>query len=145
MCDYSLEHVASRPAVVADRLIVTNFRHTITRGFAGEGDLNTAVCLRPGTELAFDEDVRYEHALTHWRRTAKGRVARFRQIDMHVAHTHHDAIEFADGTIIPLARLLPGQRAVVLKLPSVPMKTVEGEVVAPAAEALEPRPADFLA
>lgn len=145
MCDYSLEHVASRPAVVADRLVVTSFRHTITRGFAGEGDLNTAVCLRPGTEIAFDTDVRYEHPLTHWRRTARSRVARFRQVDLHVAHTHHDALEFADGTIIPLARLVPGQWATVLQLPSVPLKTIEGEAVKWATEAAEPRPVDFLA
>ncbi len=57
MCDYSLEHVASRAATVADRLIVTPFSGTITRGFAGAGDLNRAVCLRPGTEIAFDEPV----------------------------------------------------------------------------------------
>jgi hypothetical protein len=145
MCDYSLEHVASRPAVVADRLIVTNFRHTITRGFAGTGDLNTAVCLRPGTELAFDQDVRYEHPITHWHKSAKCRVARFRQIDMHVQHAHHDALEFADGTIVTLSRLLPGQWATVLQLPSVPLKTIEGEVTAPTEADVAPRSADFFA
>ena len=48
-------------------------------------------------------------------------LARFRQVDMHVRHMHHDALEFADGTIVPLTRLLPGQRATVLQLPSVPL------------------------
>jgi hypothetical protein len=145
MCDYSLEHVASRPAAVADRLIMTSFRHTITRGFASAGDLNTAVCLRPGTEIAFDRDVRYEHPITHWQKTARSKVARFRQIDMHVSHTHHDALEFADGTIVPLTRLLPGQWATVLQLPSVPLKTIEGETTVPDSAAVEPRPADFFA
>jgi hypothetical protein len=145
MCDYSLEHVASRPAVVADRLIVTGFRHTITRGFAGAGDLNTAVCLRPGTELAFDQEVRYEHPITHWQKTARSKVARFRQIDMHVTHAHHDALEFADGTIVPLARLSPGQWATVLQLPSVPLRTIEGEVATPDADAAQTRSADFFA
>jgi hypothetical protein len=121
MCDYSLEHVASRPAVVADRLIVTNFHHTITRGFAAAGELDTAVCLRPGTEIAFDREVRYEHPITHWQKVATGTVARFRQIDLNVPHAHHDALEFADGTIVQLARLLPGQWATVLQLPSVPV------------------------
>lgn len=125
MCDYSLEHVASRPAVVADRLVVTSFPHTITRGFVGTGDPNTAVCLRPGTEIAFDTEPRYEHPITHWHKTAPGKVARFRQVEMHVPHTHHDAFEFADGTIVPLARLLPGQWATVLQLPSVPLHTTE--------------------
>jgi len=143
MCDYSLEHVASRPAAVADRLIVTGFHHTITRGFAGAGDLNTAVCLRPGTELVFDQDVRYEHPITHWQKTAKSRVARFRQIDTHVAHAHHDALEFADGTVVVLSRLLPGQWASVLQLPSVPLHAPEGDVAEPAA--VTPQPADFFA
>ena len=57
MCDYSLEHVASRPAKVGDRLVSTSFGNSATRGFAEVGEPNVAVCLRPGTELAFDKDV----------------------------------------------------------------------------------------
>ena len=34
MCDYSLEQVQSRDAVVADRLVTTSFPNTLTRGFA---------------------------------------------------------------------------------------------------------------
>src|SRR5262245_13964072 len=34
MCDYSLHHVASRPAKVGDKLVTTQFNHSITRGFA---------------------------------------------------------------------------------------------------------------
>jgi hypothetical protein len=119
MCDYSLEHVASRPAAVADRLITTNFRHTVTRGFAGAGDLNTAVCLRPGTEIAFDIVPRYEDPITLRELTAPGTVARFRQVDVHIPHMHHDALEFADGTIVLVARLVQGQRVTVLQLPNV--------------------------
>jgi hypothetical protein len=125
MCDYSLEHVASRPAEVADRLITTNFQHTVTRGFAGAGDLNTAVCLRPGTEIAFDAEPRYEDPVTLRESTAPGTVARFRQVDMHIRHMHHDALEFADGTIVLVARLVQGQRATVLQLPSVPLNVAE--------------------
>ena len=121
MCDYSLEHVISRPATVADRLVVTTFPSTITRGFAAANDPNTAVCLRPGTEIAFDQPPVYEHPVTHWQVTAPQPVARFRQIDMQIRHAHHDALEFADGAIVPLTRLLPGQRATVLQLPSVPL------------------------
>jgi hypothetical protein len=138
MCDYSLEHVASRPAAVSDRLIVTNFRHTITRGFAGAGDMNVAVCLRPGTEIAFDREVRYERVPALWRKTARSKVARFRQVDVHVPHVHHDALEFADGTIVLLAHLLPGQWATVLQLPSVPLDN------AIEAEPAETRPAGLV-
>jgi hypothetical protein len=139
MCDYSLEHVASRPAAVADRLTVTEFPHTITRGFAAEGDSRTAVCLRPGTEIAFDAEPRCEHAVRHWRTRAASRVARFRQIDMHVQHTHHDALEFADGTIVPLSRLVCGQLATVLQLPSVPLHDAERQQVALTVELLQQR------
>ena len=34
MCDYSLHHVASRPAKVGDKLVATDFVNSITRGFA---------------------------------------------------------------------------------------------------------------
>ncbi|MFX7763997.1 hypothetical protein ABTK05_20280, partial [Acinetobacter baumannii] len=60
MCDYSLRAVASRPAEVGETLITTTFRGTSTRGFASESDPNTAVCMLPGTELAFAENVRYD-------------------------------------------------------------------------------------
>jgi hypothetical protein len=124
--------------VVADRLIVTSFKNAITRGFAGAGDLDTAVCLRPGTELAFDRDVRYLHRIMRWPKRAASRVARFRQIDMHVPYTHHDALEFADGTIVPVARLIARQWATVLQLPSAPLRTPEGgEGVVAATELLE--------
>jgi hypothetical protein len=57
--------------------------------------------------------------------TAPGKLARFRQVDVHIRHMHHDALEFADGTIVLVARLVQGQRATVLQLPSVPLKVSE--------------------
>jgi hypothetical protein len=58
MCDYSLHLVASRPARVGDKLISTSFPRTVTRGFASVDDRHVAVCLLPGTELAFEKEVR---------------------------------------------------------------------------------------
>ena len=57
MCDYSLHLIASRPARVGDKLISTSFPHTMTRGFASVDDRSTAVCLLPGTELAFEKEI----------------------------------------------------------------------------------------
>jgi hypothetical protein len=75
--------------------------------------------------------------------TLPAKVARFRQIDMHVRHLHHDALEFADGAIVPLTRLVPGQRATVLQLPSVPLH--EGaETPAEVVQRVPQRPADLL-
>ena len=53
MCDYSLHAVASRPAKVGETLITTTFPGTSTRGFASELEPAVAVCMLPGTELAF--------------------------------------------------------------------------------------------
>ena len=62
MCDYSLHLVASRPAKVGDKLVSTSFPETTTRGFASVDEPNVAVCLLPGTELAFEKEVRCETA-----------------------------------------------------------------------------------
>jgi len=118
MCDYSLEHVASRPAAVADRLVTTSFPNSITRGFAATDDVNVAVCLLPGTEIAFDEDVAYEHPVTYARQTIPSKVARFRELDRDLPYAHHDALEFPGGEVVPLTRLVQGQAATVLQLPA---------------------------
>src|SRR2546425_7746136 len=60
MCDYSLDFVASRPAKVGDKLVSAHFSGSITRGFAAVGEPRVAVCLLPGTELAFEREVEYE-------------------------------------------------------------------------------------
>jgi hypothetical protein len=119
MCDYSLESTASRPAQVGDQLRVQSFQNTITRGLADIHDRSTAVCLRPGTELAFESAIRYEpKSFWPWRtKTASSHLARFRQIEPENPHRHHDALELADGTMVLLNGLVPGQRAVVLQLP----------------------------
>ena len=98
MCDYSLHSVASRPAKVGDKLVVTDFAQSITRGFAAVGEPDVAICLLPGTELAFEDDVRYHHALSLFGKARVGhKVARFRQVNMHDPHVHHDALEFPGG------------------------------------------------
>jgi hypothetical protein len=117
MCDYSLHQVASRPAQVGDKLVATNFVNSITRGFAAIGQSDVAVCLVPGTELAFDDDVQYERAFS-LRVRVHHKVARFRQVDMANPQAHHDALEFPDGRIVKVTRLVAGQTATVLQLPA---------------------------
>lgn len=119
MCDYSLHLVASRPAVVGDKLVSTDFARSITRGFAAVGDAETAVCLRPGTELAFEDNVTYDRAFSLFGKARVGqKLARFRQINMNDPNVHHDALEFPGGQIVLLTRLSPGQRATVLQMPA---------------------------
>ena len=85
MCDYSLHHVANRPAKIEDKLVTTKFNNSITRGFAAVGQPNVAVCLLPGTEIAFDENVECEPSLGISILSNKKigqRLARFRQVNM---------------------------------------------------------------
>jgi len=118
MCDYSLHHVATRPARTEDTLVTTKFSNSITRGFAAVGEPHVAVCLLPGTEIAFAENVECEPSFGIGilpNKKIGQRLARFRQINMDNPVTHHDALEFPD--VVLLTRLCQGQRATVLQLP----------------------------
>jgi len=130
MCDYSLQFVASRPAKIGDKLVTTQFANAMTRGFAAVGEPNVAVCLLPGTEIAFEKEVEWEHALGFFphrmpRKKVGEKVARFRQVMKEQPHVHHDALEFPDGEIVLLTGLCQGQQATVLQLPAAP-RTAEG-------------------
>jgi hypothetical protein len=132
MCDYSLQYVASRPAKVGDKLVSTKFSNSITGGFAAVGEPNVAVCLLPGTEVAFEKEVECEHALGFIQNWMPGKrlgekVARFRQVKKEQPHVHHDALEFPDGQIVLLTCLCQDQKATVLQLPAAPRTAEEAE------------------
>jgi hypothetical protein len=118
MCDYSMHAVESRPAVVGETLVTTTFRGTSTRGLASEREPTVAVCMLPGTEVAFAENVRYDNRWI-WTRTTEWRVGKFNQIQPEVADRHHDAIEFPDGSHVLVTQLCEGQHVTVLQLPVV--------------------------
>ena len=117
MCDYSLHHVASRPARVGDKLVSTSFPTSCTRGFAAAGEPNVAVCLLPGTELAFEENVKCESAYGFSYKRLAHKVARFRQVNQDQRNVHHDALELPDGEIVLVTKLAGGQHATVLQMP----------------------------
>ena len=129
MCDYSLHHVASRPAKVSDKLVTTKLTKSNARGFVAVGEHGAklvihdtppqvAVCLLPGTELAFDGEVRYERSFSLFGNArVNHKVARFRQIDLSDPHVQHDALEFPNGQVLKLTQLVAGQTATVLQLP----------------------------
>ncbi len=124
MCDYSLHEVRSRPAKVGDKLVSTQFWNTTTQGFSAVGEPDAAVCLLPGTEIAFDSDIRCRATgflLSFFKREPRlisQRVARFRRINQDNPRTHHDAVEFPDGRVVLLTHLCVGQHATVLQLPA---------------------------
>jgi hypothetical protein len=118
MCDYSLHAVATRPAEVAETLVSTKFQLG-TGGFASPDNPQVAVCLRPGTEIAFENEVQVEGMM--FRTNIGDRLARFRQIDLNRPARHHDALEFSNGAIVLVTDLSPGQRATVLQLSARPI------------------------
>jgi hypothetical protein len=118
MCDYSLHAVASRPAEASEVLVSMKFLGTHTRGFASPADPTTAVCLRPGTELAFEENAMAEGTI--FRKKIGAKLARFRQIDLDRPAQHHDALEFSNGTIVKVTDLCVGQRVRVVQMPADP-------------------------
>jgi hypothetical protein len=128
MCDYSLHSVKTRPAKIGDKLTTRDFGKG-TRGFSASENPSIAVCVLPGTELAFAHEVqRLPTRLWPWHDNAtKHKTAIFRQINKDRLAAHHDALEFPDGQIVLLTSLSEGQQATVLQLPSEPRTAVEVE------------------
>jgi hypothetical protein len=136
MCDYSILNRKTRDAAVGDKLVVKAFGNGTT-GFAPveeeglAGYVCTAVCVRPGTELAFDADVQVFETrglvFTSIKRQIPATTARFRQIDKGKPFTHHDALELANGELTLLTLLVPGQKAIVLQLPAQPKTEAEAK------------------
>lgn len=130
MCDFSLQHAKSRSAVQADKLISHNFGRG-TNGFkpADEDVVGlenaTAVCILPGTELAFEKPIKLR-----WSYDSdncideKFTTAIFRQVNKDQLTTHHDCLEFPNGEQRLLTYLEAGQLCTVLQLPAAP-KTAE--------------------
>ena len=129
MCDYSLQSVVSRPAKVGDKLTTRDFG-TGTRGFAAAEGARVAVCVLPGTELAFRSAVTFTEGgyFASWRvRTLTHTTAIFRQVNTKELLMHHDALEFPDGHIVLLTHLYEGQEATVLQLPAQATTAAEEE------------------
>ncbi len=125
MCDFSLQAIKSRPAKVGDKLVTKNWG-TGTGGFCAVDDEDCAVCVLPGTEIAFEEPFTTNSGM--WAFGKKhSKVAIFRQINKHNTHMHHDALETPAGEQILLTNLMPGQSAIVLQLPAAPKTDKEAE------------------
>jgi hypothetical protein len=128
MCDFSLQSVRSRPAKIGDKLVTRDFG-TGTRGFASADDLELAVCVMPGTELAFAGEVScLPTGLFGWKmKTINHQTAIFRQVNKDKMAAHHDALEFPDGRTVLLTQLCEGQAAMVLQLPVKPSTAAEAD------------------
>ena len=134
MCDYSLQHVRTRPAKVGDKLTTRMF-NLGTSGFCAPEDRGMAVCLLPGTEVSFADEVRRAPRLPWSERVIGYKAAIFRQINLHNRASHHDALEFPNGEVVLLTLLEEGQQATVLQLPASPESAKAKEKAKAAVEA----------
>jgi hypothetical protein len=128
MCDFSLHVVRSRPAKVGDKL-TTRLFNLGTTGFCAPEDRGMAVCLLPGTELSFADEVKRANNWP-WNSLIRYKTAVFRQVNKDNQRTHHDALEFPDGQLVLLTLLMTGQQATVLQLPAAPEKPKEAKELA---------------
>jgi hypothetical protein len=116
MCDYSMHAIASRPAQAGETIVSTDFRGSCTRGFASAEETEVAVCLLPGTELVFEQNVRHRGRWFGSRKVPSS-VAQFCKLNPENPFQHRDALAFPDGTMLLVNSLVKGQRARVLQLP----------------------------
>jgi hypothetical protein len=88
-----------------------------------------AVCVMPGTEMAFAGEVMcLPTSLLGWKtRTINHQTAIFRQVNKDKSVAHHDALESPDGRTVLLTLLCEGQRATVLQLPAQPAIAAEAD------------------
>lgn len=100
MCDYSLEHVSSRPAMAGETLTVRKYEG-YSKGFAG-GDPDCVTCVKEGTKLTllFADHSEYVTMV---------------RLNGDSPYLHHDAVLGAKGSRPTLIQHLPvGLQAVVL-------------------------------
>jgi hypothetical protein len=78
-----------------------------------------AVCLQPGTELAFEREIESQAAFRLFPPSKLGaQVARSLRVNEAHRHMDHDALELPSGQVVLLTRLREGQHATVLQLPA---------------------------
>ena len=88
----------------------------------------TAVCILPGTELAFDKPIKLRWSHVEGKSIERQfTTAIFRQKDKDKPNVHHDVLEMPDGQQILLTELSEGQNATVLQLPAAPKTEKEAE------------------
>lgn len=118
MCDYSIHVVQKRDAMVGETLVRSEYFH----GFASPNDQRTAVCLRPGMQLAFEKPVTMPESALIKRRDGtvtynhSGNSCFADRVVMRQFNTgaYRDFLEFPDGKFALIACVPFGTRCVVL-------------------------------
>lgn len=118
MCDYSLEHYQSRPAVQGETYETTRFTSG-SIGFVVPGDQSVAIC------MACDMRLRLEN-IPETLRTRLGvttsELATFTRLD---GALYRDGVRFENGRAVTLQEFGPGVRAVLVDDMNQPLPKAE--------------------
>ena len=119
MCGYSLENKIARPASQGENLVTCQFSRSTTSGFCDPTNPEVAVCITPGTEIAFAAPIRFTGfwGLGLHSQFYGAKLARFREVHVERGGKHRDALELENGGIILLSELEPGQSVTILQIP----------------------------
>ncbi len=125
MCEFSLEHVTSRPARKGELLVT--FQHGSQASFidplTAKAPDPVAVCLQKGTQLVFDKIIETFDVYADNRQVSSdtdhlGLLVQFDQINLDRKDVPHDILRFPSGEYMLVSELFPKQTARVLQLPS---------------------------
>ena len=107
--------------------MTTRFSQAITQGLATADDKECAVCLVPGTELAFDAPLRgnANRFVPFFMKKFDFKTGKFVQLNVDNPYQHHDAIEFGDGGTVLINDLVEDQMLRVIQLPAPPQTAKE--------------------
>jgi hypothetical protein len=152
MCDYSLHAAAQKPAEKGQKMKTARLTYTAgsSGGFFDADDPNVAICLQPGTEVAFDKPPLLRRGYFAFvpsmirRQLGQGlpQVATFRKVDTANERAHHDALEFAGGRVVKIDELKAGLSAKVVSLPAIARDVPIEQMVEEAVEKMVQRPFD---
>lgn len=107
---------AAPPAKLGDKLVTIG---SSVGGFAAAGKPDTRASLLPGTELAFDKDVKYYRRFSLLRFSRGYKSAKFRRFNAGKGGDECDVIEFPDGRTVMVSELVADQTATVVQVPPI--------------------------
>ncbi len=121
MCGYSLENLVSRECVIGETLVTVKFATSMSTGLCSSSDRAVAVCLAPGTELAFDKPIEFDGfwGLGLHSRHYGVKTARFVSLALNRGGPYRDGLELENGGIVLLNELALGHTVKVIQLPHV--------------------------
>ena len=114
MRDDSLEHLASRPAKVGDKLVTTNSADRLRAPSAQSASPRSPFVFSLGQSLHLSARSKPHRDFRLRPRKLGAKLARFRRVNEACRTMHHDALELPSGQVVLLTSLCEAQHATVI-------------------------------